>query len=1114
MSKQNVLVTYAAPQSFQLSDNWKQVQSALRSQLPLRNIHWKSAARPSIRTIQELDIDLVPLDTTRGESTSQIPVTLLEKPLLNIYIVTCEDLETYRSTVKKQIKDWHSTVTQKKNQEWIILQIVRPDARVAGGGFFAMKGSILDRIKADFNLDKRDRCVQLTWTIGQDNPAAWAECINKIKDGLLSAFESSVLQREEDVKRSESQRQMPGWNFCTFFILKESLASSFEGVNLFQDALWQYDELETSFYQVLKEKNLSWFGSLITPHAKDDSAPLLSVDKKPYRDLILANTISVFDFRIYLLSRQCALLGKMGRIVDIGKKSGAFLGAFGRRLREAEPTLPEYFIESWTYSSALSVVEQCDSWANGLKLDSSTQATLHASKGELLELARNQLDIVGIKVGHLPSQPPFSLTVTHSRRNSTNGLAKRSSQKISKVDFLSSVEDREAFYDLYVAITNRAIDLYAKGGRRKFALKLHGTLAALDVHRGRLSVALQTYTSLPAHYAPHMWSSLESFMLSRALDTHAELQRPNDREWIHILLSFLKAYVEELGKEMLMHEDDKKEYVSRLVDELHAAAIELDTDLAHPDHPAIAIRVSSDAKIAEAEDGSFLDVTVQNHLPCELPIDQVTVVLAGRDKERLNFSASAERLAQGLTPLRLFCATSSHGTFLLDSSEVRMSHLQFQWTHRKAVSPGKTSRLSKDASVLVRIPKDLHALNIRLRQPHRIELDASPKLLVILSTGRNQVSKASLKLSAPSNIRFKYSEAVLIDDDEVNLVIADDCICLQGIAKDKSIVILLPHSDASAFHAMKVDIDVEYVTASGPSIIRTLGLTQVVATSLPVTVNVEDYFRGTRLFSKFTVSTTSHQHVRIASAELEYPKTGLHGVKIASCLPSKRGVITVTPSQPASFLFSIDSTEGPVRESLSLLIKYRLLREEVESLVGQAVQTVVTRSPSWIPYRDALVNILIEALETKASWVDLFGVTGELNVPHKDTQRELFEPFQQVKEVLHANRHSYLPQGTWREIRIPVDVPRMSIVAAAHIRILSSPFSTEKSTGHLPPLYAGQPISAILAITTSFHWGESENRSKRRYMLRFDLEEMVKEWLVSGRKRGDFSATVWVYFPS
>jgi hypothetical protein len=86
---------------------------------------------------------------------------------------------------------------------------------------------------------------------------------------------------------------------------------------------------------------------------------------------------------------------------------------------------------------------------------------------------------MGIKVGHLPSRLPFSLTLAPS---SLNISAKRSSQKISKAEFASCVEDREAFYDLYVAVTNRAIDMYVKGGRRKFALKLHGTLAALDVY--------------------------------------------------------------------------------------------------------------------------------------------------------------------------------------------------------------------------------------------------------------------------------------------------------------------------------------------------------------------------------------------------------------------------------------------------------------------------------------------------------------------------------------------------------------------------------------------------------------------------------------------------------
>ena len=90
MSAQRVVVTYSAPQPFLSSDQWKQIYSALLEQLPLRNIHWKPQTRPSIRTIQELEVQLVPLDTVRDEHTSQVPYSLLERPLVNIYVVPCE----------------------------------------------------------------------------------------------------------------------------------------------------------------------------------------------------------------------------------------------------------------------------------------------------------------------------------------------------------------------------------------------------------------------------------------------------------------------------------------------------------------------------------------------------------------------------------------------------------------------------------------------------------------------------------------------------------------------------------------------------------------------------------------------------------------------------------------------------------------------------------------------------------------------------------------------------------------------------------------------------------------------------------------------------------------
>lgn len=70
------------------------------------------------------------------------------------------------------------------------------------------------------NFNRLRRCVQLTWSPGKDSPTTWVDFSSKLKEGLLSAFDTVVTFREEEVKRSEGQRQMPGWNFCTFFILK------------------------------------------------------------------------------------------------------------------------------------------------------------------------------------------------------------------------------------------------------------------------------------------------------------------------------------------------------------------------------------------------------------------------------------------------------------------------------------------------------------------------------------------------------------------------------------------------------------------------------------------------------------------------------------------------------------------------------------------------------------------------------------------------------------------------------------------------------------------------------------------------------------------------------
>lgn len=88
MSK--VLVTYSAPLIYLSSDQWSQIRAAITSQIPLKDVSWKSSSWPATRTIAKLDVSFVNVDTIREDHASQIPQSLLDRPFLNIYIASCE----------------------------------------------------------------------------------------------------------------------------------------------------------------------------------------------------------------------------------------------------------------------------------------------------------------------------------------------------------------------------------------------------------------------------------------------------------------------------------------------------------------------------------------------------------------------------------------------------------------------------------------------------------------------------------------------------------------------------------------------------------------------------------------------------------------------------------------------------------------------------------------------------------------------------------------------------------------------------------------------------------------------------------------------------------------
>jgi trafficking protein particle complex subunit 10 len=127
---------------------------------------------------------------------------------------------------------------------------------------------------------------------------------------------------------------------------------------------------------------LAWFTRTGGTAAGDDSADVLDLSHKDYRTLILANNISLFDFRVYLFARQVMLLSAMGNYVDIAARARGYISTLARTLRMDREDAGISFVESWIFSAAMQVLEATSKAPK-------TQ-TLAAARGDLLAIARTQ----------------------------------------------------------------------------------------------------------------------------------------------------------------------------------------------------------------------------------------------------------------------------------------------------------------------------------------------------------------------------------------------------------------------------------------------------------------------------------------------------------------------------------------------------------------------------------------------------------------------------------------------------------------------------------------------------------------------------------------------------
>ncbi|KAK1926038.1 trafficking protein particle complex subunit 10 [Papiliotrema laurentii] len=1087
MPPRSVTVTYtlhpAPPPNASASSSSSPLLAALegiRAQTPLTNLHWKPTSRTALRTIQTADVDLVELGEA-GTAGKEVAGSVLEWPLTNLCLVMCESDEVYKTQTRSFIRDWLSLLAARRNSHAPLIVLVNSASAAASSGknVFGRDKGVIAKLRTDFNTSKRDRCVQVNLPPdGRADPAVWVEVINKLKESIVSALDSAVLEREEDVKRGEAQRLTVGWNFCTWFLLKESLAHSFEGVNLNEDALVVYEELEAAFLQVLKEQNLSWFGKLGATGPRDDSLPILDTTTKPYREMLQTSSISIFDFRIYVFARQAQLLGKLGRITEIAKRGQWFVASLTRRLRENEADLAENFIESWTYTACMDIVRKCDEWSridrpNG---DYSGLIAYESARSELLDIARTQVERIGVAVGHLPDEYPFAPSSTPAPVNddvlfesSDNGLSDgpgddtpspRSS--LSNQQLLAAIADKANFQALYTTLTKRTITAYQACNKVNSVIRLKADLAALALLKEDWISAYDLCRDLARDCAEqHIWEPASRFALAGAIRAHQHLTLDKHEDWTNLALAYLRTCA-------IVADQPSSIEVERVLEGFREQEIEYTAE----HHRAFEVRVDGDLAAWTDEPGvSSIKVAITNLLSNDVSFDMITLDLEDGAHEGIAFTAVDGTLKPGENIISASCHTSITGLFSLNESRISIGKVVFMYR--------------PEAGSRVRLPRDARGPKTTLRMPFDIALDKESTVVVEIHSGEVDLRDARVVLvSEQEDVHYKMESASCKD---AAIQASQDEIVLGDVKSGRTVHVVVPYSGSAAAESSRSRTVLRYLTGTGES--RAAIDHHQVSMSLPLSVNVQDFFRPKCLVSHFTIASDGREQLRIGSVRLD--EGDQRGYEVESARKEWDRSTMITPSQPLSCLFKIRKKQSDASAVLRLVIRYRGIPEEISSACRAA-----SRQDS------PVARAALQVLSHKGAWLPEYLATGKLGEAFEAALRSeiSLRATEDVPAFVQAANEALASEAAvdfWRTLEIPVDVPQQRLLTTVRFE-QKAPVGT---------IYEGRAVSLDMSFTSTFDWLGSETGVVRggSVELVWDVAVSQDDWIVLGRKKGHYT---------
>jgi trafficking protein particle complex subunit 10 len=434
------------------------------------------------------------------------------------------------------------------------------------------------------------------------------------------------------------------------------------------------------------------------------------------------------------------------------------------------------------------------------------------------------------------------------------------------------------------------------------------------------------------------------------------------------------------------------------------------------------------------------------------------------------------------------------------------------------------------------------SFDVKLFASRYMHLDRNRFLEIELSSGWNDVLNGEVHVrAATAGLRLQTSD-VKVTNNQLEILKTSDAgvIRFGALPSTYSVRILVPFTIENEVNDIALKLEVSYTTDNGSYFFAS---NPSISIMLPLGVNVQDVFKHKALFSKFTISSATSSPLRLLSSKLEDSEmfTATYGVGL-------RNPVMIFPRQPASLLYKINrraslttptNTVSPRRKDksmLSLIIHYICLEEEIDNAVNAALSNALKDTPfhqynrliiptvisqlhsrmsTYDLERTALLGELSATILSNISWRDFFSGLGKLENQGKDTALLLSQWIQNW--CLQTSSIPLLPIDTSestiaksRSIIIPVDVPSVTVVHTADIKLLRKG-SIITDNGSVVAR-TNESISAVLEIKWTRIWDTTPSppmspqapTARQDMHFVYEISAPNDTWLLGGKRTGHF----------